>query len=146
MSKAAGPGSLQPLYEAKGFDYPLSLVRWTERRNLAAFLDLVARGRVQVDRLITHRFPIDQALEAYDLILKNREPYIGVVLNYPQPDRPETGQALADADKAALLRKVWLKPAASPGQSANPQAMGLIGGGMFTKNILLPALKKGPGE
>ena len=145
VSKAAGPGSLQPLYEAKGFDYPLSLVRWTERRNLAAFLDLVARGRVQVDRLITHRFPIDQALEAYDLILKNQEPYIGVVLNYPQPDRPAAGQALADADKAALLRKVWLKPAATISQSANPQAIGLIGGGMFTKNILLPALRKVPG-
>jgi len=145
VSKAAGPGSLQPLYEAKGFDYPLSLVRWTERRNLAAFLDLVARGRVRVDRLITHRFPIDQGLEAYDLILKNREPYIGVVLNYPQADRPETGEAPADADKAALLRKVWLQPAASPGQSAHPRAVGLIGGGMFAKNILLPALKKVPG-
>jgi predicted dehydrogenase/malonyl CoA-acyl carrier protein transacylase/acyl carrier protein len=145
VSKAAGPGSLQPLYEARGFDYPLSLVRWSERRNLAAFLDLVARARVRVDRLITHRFPIDQGLEAYDLILKNREPYIGVVLNYPQPDRPETGEALADADKAGLLRKVWLKPAASPGQSADPRAMGLIGGGMFAKNILLPVLKKVPG-
>ncbi|MGA9755218.1 MAG: bi-domain-containing oxidoreductase, partial [Desulfobaccales bacterium] len=145
VSKAAGPGSLQPLYEAKGFDYPLSLVRWTERRNLAAFLDLVARGRVQVDRLITHRFPIDQALEAYDLILKNRETYIGVVLTYPQPENQETGEALADADQATLLRKVWLKPVASPSQSANPQAIGLIGGGMFTKNILLPALKKVPG-
>jgi predicted dehydrogenase/threonine dehydrogenase-like Zn-dependent dehydrogenase len=145
VSKAAGPGSLQPLYEAKGFDYPLSLVRWTARRNLAAFLDLVARGRVQVDRLITHRFPIEKALEAYDLILKNREPYIGVVLNYPQPDRHETGEALTAADKATLPRKVWLKPAATTSQSANPQAIGLIGGGMFTKNILLPALKKIPG-
>ena len=101
VSKAAGPGSLQPLYEAKGFDYPRSLVRWSERRNLAAFLDLVARGRVQLKKLITHRFPIAQALEAYDLILKNREPYIGVVLNYPQPDRPETGEALAAAGQAA---------------------------------------------
>jgi len=145
VSKAAGPGSLQPLYEAKGFDYPLSLVRWTERRNLAAFLDLVARGRVRVDRLITHRFPIEQALGAYDLILKNREPYIGVVLNYPPPESHETEEALADADKATLLRKVWLKPAASPGHSANARAVGLIGGGMFTKNILLPALKKVPG-
>ena len=145
VSKAAGPGSLAPLYEAKGFDYPVAYVRWTERRNLEAFLELMARGRVQVDRLITHRFPIDKALEAYDLILKNREPYIGVVLNYPQPARPETGEALADADKATLLRKVWLKPAASPSKSADARAVGLIGGGMFTKNILLPALKKVPG-
>ena len=140
VSKAAGPGSIEPLYEAKGFDYPISLVRWTERRNLAAFLDLVARGRVQVDKLITHRFPIDQALEAYDLILKNREPYIGVVLNYPQPEGHR-----GEVDESPPTRKVWLKPAPSLGDSANSQAIGLIGGGMFTKNILLPSLKKVPG-
>ena len=86
VSKAAGPGSIAPLYEAKGFDYPIAYVRWTERRNLAAFLDLIAQGRVRVDRLITHRFPIQDALQAYDLILKNREPYIGVILTYPQAE------------------------------------------------------------
>ena len=140
VSKAGGPGSLEPLYEAKGFDYPLSLVRWTERRNLAAFLDLVARRRVRVDKLITHRFPIDQALEAYDLILKNREPYIGVLLNYPQPEGYR-----GEVDESPPTRKVWLKPSPSTGDSVNPQALGLIGGGMFTKNILLPSLIKVPG-
>lgn len=149
VSKAAGPGSLEPLYEAKGLDYPISLVRWTERRNLAAFLDLVARGRVQVKKLITHRFPIDQALEAYELILKNREPYIGVLLNYSQPESPArlpvAGEALYEVGKSTQLRTVWLKPAAFPSDPANPQAVGLIGGGMFTKNILLPALEKVPG-
>ena len=84
VSKAAGPGSLEPAYEAKGFDYPLSLVRWTERRNLSAFLELVGRGQVRVEPLITHRFPLSEALQAYDLILKNLEPYIGVVLHYPR--------------------------------------------------------------
>ncbi|MCL4503944.1 MAG: Gfo/Idh/MocA family oxidoreductase [Deltaproteobacteria bacterium] len=154
VSKAAGPGSLEPLYEAKGFDYPISLVRWTERRNLAAFLDLVARGRVQLEKLITHRFPIDQALEAYELILKNREPYIGVLLNYPQsardgreapspPPRPSPLKG-EGVNKSTSPHKVWLRPADSPSQPAKPQAIGLIGGGMFTKNILLPALKKVP--
>jgi predicted dehydrogenase/threonine dehydrogenase-like Zn-dependent dehydrogenase len=133
VSKAAGPGSLEPLYEAKGFDYPLSLVRWTERRNLAAFLDLVARGRVRVDRLITHRFPIADALKAYDLIVKNHEPYIGVVLNYPTPT--VSGEILS------LDRKVFLKSASSASE-AERLAVGLIGGGMFTKNILLPILNK----
>ncbi len=140
VSKAAGPGSLTPLYEAKGFDYPLSLVRWTERRNLSAFLDLVAGGRVQLEKLITHRFPIDQALPAYDLILKNQEPYIGVLLKYPPP-QGDSGEG----DKPAPVRRVRLKPSAPPGKSADSQAIGLIGGGMFTKNILLPALKKLPG-
>ena len=79
-----GSGSIAPLYEAKGFDYPIALVRWTERRNLEACLDLIAQGHVRVQQLITHRFPIQEALSAYELILANREPYIGVMLSYPQ--------------------------------------------------------------
>lgn len=135
VSKAAGPGSLDPTYEAKGFDYPLSLVRWTERRNLAAFLELVRRGQVKVQPLITHRFPLPQALEAYDLILKNLEPYIGVVLQYPQESDSPAFQGRA--------RKVYLQSTATPaGAAPARQTLGLIGGGLFTKNILLPVLKK----
>jgi predicted dehydrogenase len=135
VSKAAGPGSIAPLYEAKGFDYPIAYVRWTERRNLAAFLDLIAQGRLQINPLITHRFPIDEALQGYDLILKNLAPYIGVVLTYPQ------GEAQADQE-SIRLRQVWLKPPPKQPESVGRLAVGLIGGGMFTKNILLPALKK----
>lgn len=135
VSKAAGPGSIDPLYEAKGCDYPLAYVRWTEGRNLAAFIDLVAQGRVRVDRLITHRYSIHQALQAYDLILKNREPYIGVVLTYPQKNA-ETGKT------ADFKRKVRLGQVSTKTGKAESRALGLIGGGMFTKNILLPALKQ----
>ena len=135
VSKAAGPGSLAPLYEAKGFDYPVAYVRWTERRNLEAFLELVAKDRVRVDRLITHRFPIAAALEAYDLILKNREPYIGVLLTYPREDEAFRQEAPPD-------RKVFLKSAPAALKPADRLAVGLIGGGLFTKNILIPALKK----
>jgi predicted dehydrogenase/threonine dehydrogenase-like Zn-dependent dehydrogenase len=131
VSKAAGPGSLAPLYEVKGFDYPPALVRWTEGRNLAACLDLIAQGGVRVHRLITHRFPIQDALQAYELILANREPYIGVMLSYPQ------GEAAA-----APGRTVRLAPTAPEPEAAAPQGIGLIGGGRFTKNLLLPALKK----
>jgi predicted dehydrogenase/threonine dehydrogenase-like Zn-dependent dehydrogenase len=129
VSKAAGPGSLAPHYEAKGFDYPVAHVRWTERRNLEAFLELVAKDRVRVERLITHRFPIAAALEAYDLILKNREPYIGVLLTYPR-------------DEAPADRQIFLKSAPAALKTADRMAVGLIGGGLFTKNILIPGLKK----
>lgn len=135
VSKASGPGSIAPLYEAKGFDYPIAYVRWTERRNLKAFLDLIGQGRVRVDRLITHRFPIQDALQAYDLILENREPYIGVILSYPQSE-------LAAAQVSAPVRKVCLESTGPRAETATPQGLGLIGGGMFTKNILLPALTK----
>jgi predicted dehydrogenase/threonine dehydrogenase-like Zn-dependent dehydrogenase len=135
VSKAAGPGSIAPLYEAKGFDYPIAYVRWTEKRNLAAFLDLIAQGRLQVIPLITHRFPIEKALQAYDMILKNLEPYIGVVITYPRVD----GQ---DTQKAIQGRQVWLQPPKKEIEADKRLAVGVIGGGMFTKNILLPTLKK----
>ncbi|MCL6622778.1 MAG: bi-domain-containing oxidoreductase [Syntrophobacterales bacterium] len=138
VSKAGGPGSLAPLYEAKGFDYPAAHVRWTVRRNLEAFLDQVARGRVKLGPLITHRFPIADALQAYDLILKNREPYIGVLLTYPEGGG-ETGASLSSD------RRVFIKTGPSVAMTAERQAVGVIGGGMFTRNILLPALKKVPG-
>lgn len=135
VSKAAGPGSLAHRYEVKGLDYPPAQVRWTERRNLEVFLDLLAQGRVQVDRLITHRFPIAQALQAYDLILENREPYIGVVIQYP----PAEG-VVSPAPTSG--RTVFFKPPPPAVQPADRLALGLIGGGMFARNILLPALKK----
>ncbi|MEJ2671067.1 MAG: Gfo/Idh/MocA family oxidoreductase [Deltaproteobacteria bacterium] len=134
VSKASGPGSLAPLYEAKGFDYPIAYVRWTERRNLETFLDLIARGHMRVQPLITHRFPIQDALQAYELILENKEPYIGVVLAYPPGES-------ATAEAAPSARKVWLKSVPTPSEATAP-GLGLIGGGMFTKNILLPTLNK----
>jgi len=134
VSKAAGPGSLEPLYEAKGYDYPIGYIRWTERRNLLAFLDLLAQGKVKVTPLITHRFPIQEALQAYDLILKNREPYIGVLLTYP-----EATAAAAPTPRAE--RTIRLAPAGNEKVPARHN-LGLIGGGLFTKNILLPVIKK----
>ena len=134
VSKAAGPGSLEPLYEAKGYDYPIGYVRWTERRNLLAFLDLLAQGKVKVTPLITHRFPIQEALQAYDLILKNREPYIGVLLTYPEA-------AAAAAPTPRAERTIRLAPAGNEKVPARHK-LGLIGGGLFTKNILLPVIKK----
>ncbi len=133
VSKAAGPGSISPRYEVKGFDYPIGLVRWTERRNLEAFLGLVAQGRVRVERLITHRFLIEEALQAYDLILGNREPYIGVLLSYPHPQEAAPGR------EGRTVRLTPAAPLPAPGATGG---LGLIGGGKFTKNILLPALGK----
>jgi predicted dehydrogenase len=134
VSKAGGPGSLAPLYEAKGFDYPVAQVRWTQKRNLEAFLDLAAQGKVCPERLITHRFALGQALQAYDLILKNKEPYIGVLLTYSEAEKA--------AAAAGMARRVFLKPVSQTTEAPNRLNVGLIGGGLFTKNILLPALGK----
>jgi predicted dehydrogenase/threonine dehydrogenase-like Zn-dependent dehydrogenase len=132
VSKAAGPGSLKPPYEIKGLDYPISLVRWTEGRNLAAFLELARKGRVRVEPLITHRFDQKEALSAYDLIQKNREPYIGILFKYPDQKTPVV-------EVAKSLPRMSPQPPQLPLDRLN---VGLVGGGGFTRNILLPALRK----
>src|SRR6185436_7265170 len=81
ISMSYGPGRYDREYEERGHDYPFGYVRWTEGRNIEAFLDMVASGRVKVEPLITHRFAIDDGERAYQLITGD-EPYLGVLLQY----------------------------------------------------------------
>ena len=95
MRPSLGPGRWDPAYEEKGLDYPFGHVRWTAQRNMAAVLEVIAAGRLPVERLTTHRLPVDRAAEAYDLITARKEPFLGVLLEYaskwdgapPQPIR-----------------------------------------------------------
>ncbi len=108
------------------------LVRWTDPRNHEEFIRLLAIGGVALKPLITHRFPIQRAVAAYDLILKGREPYIGVLLEYPDMPVPEvsvrTGRGVV----------------APPPQNVRT-SVGIIGAGLFTRNFLAPAVEKTPG-
>lgn len=136
-SRSYGPGRYDPSYEEGGQDYPLGYVRWTEGRNLEAFVDLLHTGRVNIKPLITHRFPIDQAPVAYDLITgKQEEPYLGVLLTYP-PFIPQ-------ADSADMI---GVGKRSDPSPKASPQSvcqLGVLGAGNFANAVLLPALKKVP--
>jgi len=139
VSRAWGPGLYDPAYAQKGIDYPYAYARWTAKRNMEEFLAQVARGSVKLDHLITHRFPFERALEAYDLILEGKEPYIGVVLTYGE--KPE---------QAVIERRIDL-PAFQASKTAPSRASGravrasLIGAGLFAKGTLLPAMKGVPG-
>src|SRR3712207_856334 len=83
VSMSYGPGRYDPEYEERGHDYPLPYVRWTEGRNLEAFLDLAAAGRLKTAPLVTHRFPIEDAARAYRLISGDAgEPYLAVLIDY----------------------------------------------------------------
>ncbi len=84
-SRSYGPGRYDPAYEEAGQDYPIGYVRWSEGRNLEAFVDLLAKGLVDVKPLITHRIPIEKAPEAYELITgKTNQSFLGVLLTYPE--------------------------------------------------------------
>jgi predicted dehydrogenase/threonine dehydrogenase-like Zn-dependent dehydrogenase len=140
VSKAWGPGIHDPDYES-GQDYPFPLVRWTAQRNMAHFIDLIGDGRVKVDPLITHRFPFEQATEAYDLILKQKGPVIGVILNYGGSGRrqsePPVIQPRLLQEKKVMLTDDEAKPVAGEPIIS----IGLIGAGLFARGILLPAFK-----
>ena len=82
VSCSYGPGRYDAAYEEQGHDYPFAYVRWTEQRNMQAVLDLMADGRLDVAPLITHRFDIQRAANAYQLIESGGEPYLGIVLQY----------------------------------------------------------------
>jgi predicted dehydrogenase/threonine dehydrogenase-like Zn-dependent dehydrogenase len=134
ISMSYGPGRYDPEYEERGHDYPIGYVRWTEGRNLEAFLDLLAEGRINVEGLITHRFTLDQAEQAYQLIAgESGEPYLGVVLHYENDHDPEKRIPIA-ARKAA----------ASP--AAKSVRVGLIGAGNYARAMLLPHFKSAGAE
>jgi predicted dehydrogenase/threonine dehydrogenase-like Zn-dependent dehydrogenase len=124
LSMSYGPGRYDPAYEEDGQDYPFAYVRWTERRNMQAFLELVAESRVTPKALITHRFPIAQAEEAYAL-LEGAEPYLGIIFEYPETTEMPT----------RTLRLAPLPKRAGKGVVA------FIGAGNFARSVLIPAFK-----
>lgn len=125
VSSSLGPGRMDPAYEDQGHDYPYGHVRWTAQRNMEAVLDLIAQGKLPVEKLTTHRFAIDRAAEAYDLILEGA-PVLGAILEYPGP-------------KAPRVRKVDLAP--RPARWAS-LGVSLIGAGNYARLVMLPALSK----
>jgi len=137
ISRSYGPGRYDSFYEQKGRDYPIGYIRWTETRNMEAFLQLLAQRKIDVASLITHRFPIARADEAYELISGNsREPYLAVVIEYPG----DVDQSLTLVRAPSAIRSTPLQPRL---QSALPDriSVGLLGAGAFAAGTLLPALK-----
>jgi predicted dehydrogenase/threonine dehydrogenase-like Zn-dependent dehydrogenase len=132
ISRSYGPGRYDAAYEQKGRDYPIGHVRWTETRNMEAFLQLLATGKLDVEALITHRFPIDNARSAYELIGgKSDEPSLGVLITYP-----ENQEATKENSRLELVKS---RNAASGEKSV---AIGLLGAGSFATVTLVPAMKQ----
>jgi predicted dehydrogenase len=132
VSCSSGPGRYDPLYEEAGIDYPVAFVRWTEQRNMEAFLDLLAAGRVNVARLLSHRLSLADAPRAYRLLgPEAAEPSLGIVLTYP--DAPDVRPGPAPP----------VRPAAVP--AAGPLAVAAVGAGAFARGVLFPALRRTPG-
>ncbi len=133
ISRSYGPGRYDSAYEQKGHDYPIGYVRWTETRNMQAFLQLLAEKKISVGPLITHRFPIESAQSAYDLITgRSGAPFLGVVIQYS-----------GAGDESPTLQLVATPPTAAWPATArtNEISVGLLGAGIFAAGTLIPAIK-----
>ena len=100
VSSSLGPGRSDPSYEEKGIDYPIGYARWTAQRNMQAVLELMGQGKLPVEKLTSHRFPVERASEAYDLITSRREPFLGIVVEYGEPETPRRTVQLKAAKAA----------------------------------------------
>lgn len=125
LSTSYGPGRYDPDYEEKGRDYPYGYVRWTERRNMAAFIQLIAEGGMNVGALTRFRIPIARAEEAYSRIMGASDSPLGVLLTYDE------------VDGSAARSSITLRESAS----VSKVRLGLIGAGSHVKDMLVPALK-----
>jgi predicted dehydrogenase/threonine dehydrogenase-like Zn-dependent dehydrogenase len=130
LSMAYGPGRYDPKYEEQGIDYPFAHVRWTEQRNFEAFIGLVGEGKVTPSKMVTHEYDFDDALKAYDLLEgKIDEEYLGIILNYKN-------EISIDPELVKLNDKSI---------KSDNLNIGLIGGGNFTKSVIIPNVKKTDG-
>ncbi len=136
VSCSYGPGRYDPLYEEGGQDYPVGFVRWTEQRNFEAVLDMLADGRLDVAPLISHRFPLEQAEEAYRLV-GGDGPSLGIVLEYPaEEQKPEQELRQRTIPLPGQLERL-AKAAARP-------VVGFIGSGNYATQVLIPAFAETP--
>ena len=133
FSRSYGPGRYDPSYEEKGLDYPYGYVRWTENRNMQSFLQLAADKKIDLKKITSHRFKIEEADKAYQLITgkaKTNERFIGILLEY------EHRREISPQKEFFVNEYIGT---ASPIPAVR---IGFIGAGNFAQNYLLPILKK----
>jgi predicted dehydrogenase/threonine dehydrogenase-like Zn-dependent dehydrogenase len=132
VSRSYGPGRYDPNYEEYGHDYPRGYIRWTEGRNISAIIDLLADEKINVAPLITHRFPIEEADEAYHLISgKAKTPFLGVLLTYP-----------IHLNNVIKNTAPTQAPSTTQVQRKKEINFGMIGAGNYANAIFLPTIKK----
>ncbi|MEV7002985.1 bi-domain-containing oxidoreductase [Streptomyces sp. NPDC093982] len=138
FSRSYGPGRYDPEYELEGRDYPIGYVRWTERRNLACFLDLVARARVDVEPLVSHIADFDDAVETYQSLKDGGLKAVAVLFRYPE----HAGKG--EAEDPAVAVPAVQRPnggMSTPAWGAKtPVRLAFVGAGSYATSMLLPHL------
>ena len=162
VSRAWGAGIFDLKYVEKNIDYPYAYARWTAKRNMEEFLNQIALGNVDVKRLISHRFKIEDAMKAYEMILKGKERYMGVVIEYGESGKRRDGEReigrktvrgrMGEGEEEKESYKLLVKGYSEKKRATNQQitnniaqptpCIGVIGAGLFATGTILPILKK----
>jgi predicted dehydrogenase/threonine dehydrogenase-like Zn-dependent dehydrogenase len=151
FSRSYGPGRYDPAYELEGRDYPIGYVRWTERRNLECFLDLLARGRLDAEPLISHVADFAAAVETYERLNKGDLKAVAVLFRYPhRPSGTSTASASDSAEPALMVpvprTGLPVRPGKRAGNAEGVRALGqvlrvgFVGAGNYASSMLLPHL------
>lgn len=141
LSRSYGPGRYDRAYEERGLDYPIGYVRWTERRNLSAFVSQLAQGRVSVEDLITGRTPVEHAAEAYERLLSSSPSPLGLILTYAPSSIEPTASTSGRAAPSSLRGEPRPAPPYSRSGASAPST-GVIGAGSFAQRLLIPGLRE----
>jgi predicted dehydrogenase/threonine dehydrogenase-like Zn-dependent dehydrogenase len=143
FSRSYGPGRYDPSYELEGRDYPIGYVRWTERRNLACFLDLLARGRVDVEPLVSHIADFDDAVETYQSLKDGDLKAVAVLFRYPEQAEEQRESAAPEVSVPEVRRT---GTTVAPARSAKaPVRLAFVGAGNYATSMLLPHLARREG-
>lgn len=145
FSRSYGPGRYDDRYELEGIDYPIGYVRWTERRNLACFIDLLARGQLDLSSLVSGTFPVEEAVDVYDRLSSGTLHGVGFLFEYPA--KPEEREIPVSRREDAVSQNghagvVKPRTARRPGATLG---LGFIGAGNYASSMLLPHLIDKPG-
>jgi predicted dehydrogenase/NADPH:quinone reductase-like Zn-dependent oxidoreductase len=135
FSRSYGPGRYDPVYEVEGVDYPPGYIRWTERRNLACFLDLVASGEVDPEPLISGVFPLEEAPSVYERLQSGSLSGVGFLFQYEAGPEPSPGPAVVPRSQPAPKRAAGRR---GPLAAGEPVKVGFIGAGNYASSMLLP--------
>jgi predicted dehydrogenase/threonine dehydrogenase-like Zn-dependent dehydrogenase len=127
-SRSYGPGRYDSNYEENGVDYPVGYVRWTEGRNFQAVVDLMSSNKLRVTSLISHRFPIEEGIKAYEVITgKRKEPFLGVLLKYSDEKQEMSNEKRVEFPLTT--------------RRSSLVTLGVLGAGLYANATLLPVLK-----
>jgi predicted dehydrogenase/threonine dehydrogenase-like Zn-dependent dehydrogenase len=139
FSRSYGPGRYDERYELEGIDYPVGYVRWTERRNLECFLDLLARKEIEVETLVSGVFPLEDASGVYADLASGSLNAVGVLLEYPARPAARPADRLPPVAGGMVRASRGAAPASTAGGRLK---IGFIGAGNYASSMLLPHLAR----